>query len=190
LDSKHPVHVTFKIAPGLPSLRRKDVFRCLREAVKGARQKGLNVIHFAILSNHVHLILEANESSLRRPLQSLGISFAKRMNRLMERVGAVLLDRYHLHVLRTPTEVRRTLAYVLTNEAKHKHERVKTSRLEVSLDPFSSAFRFLEWRTLLRERVEFQITSWSEDFIECWYGEILSEARTWLLRTGWMRARA
>jgi hypothetical protein len=156
--------------------------------------KGLRVVHFAILSNHIHLILETSESSLRRPLQSLGISFAKRMNSLMNRSGAVLLDRYHLHVLKTPTETRRALAYVLTNETKHRMERntrerlVRFVALEVSLDPFSSAFRFRAWRTLMGNRVQFQISSWSEAFIEEWYDEILSEARTWLLKSGWMKA--
>jgi hypothetical protein len=152
------------------------------------------VIHFAILSNHIHLILETSESSLRRPLQSFGISFAKRLNSLINRTGAVLLDRYHLHVLKTPTETRRALAYVLTNEAKHRIERdirngcLKPAALDVSLDPFSSAFRFRDWRTLTGNKVHFHITSWSETFIEEWHDEILSEARTWLLKAGWMKA--
>jgi len=199
LDSKHPVHVTFKLAPDLPSLRRKDIFRCLRHAVQNARKKGLKIVHFAILSNHVHLILETDQSSLRRPMQSLGISFSKRINRLLVRAGAVLLDRYHLHALKTPTEVRRVLTYVLTNEAKHRHrhndqlsgkkqaKQQGSLSLVASLDPFSSAFRFRAWRTLMGGKVAFQATSWSEAFIEEWYDEILSEARTWLLRTGWMR---
>ncbi len=196
LDSKHPVHVTLKLAPGLPSLRRKDVFRCLRKAVQLARQKGLRVVHFSILSNHVHLILETQQESLRQPLQSLGISFSKRMNHLMARRGAVLLERYHLHILKTPTETRRALAYVLTNEARHSRKLQVRSRdysrfqptLDVSLDPFSSAFRFQDWKLLAGETVDFRATPWTEAFIEAWYGEILSEARTWLLRTGWMRA--
>jgi REP element-mobilizing transposase RayT len=194
LDSKHPVHVTLKLASGLPSLRRKVVFRCLRKAVQSARAKGLRVVHFAILSNHVHLILETSESTLRKPLQSLGISFAKRMNRLTNRTGAVLLDRYHLHVLKTPTETRRALAYVLTNEAKHRIEggmrkgHARPAAMEVSLDPFSSAFRFRDWRVLMGQRVQFRISSWSEAFIDDWYDDILSEARTWLLKAGWMKA--
>ncbi len=196
LDSKHPVHVTLKLTPGLPSLRRKEVFRCLRESVRLAREKGLHIVHFAILSNHVHLILEPAQDSLRRPLQSLGVSFAKRMNFLMRRQGAVLLGRYHLHVLKTPTETRRALAYVLTNEARHRRKTHGTNqarpqsanRFEVSLDPFSSAFRFQDWKSLMGEAVDFQAASWSEAFIETWYDEILSEARTWLLRAGWKRA--
>jgi REP element-mobilizing transposase RayT len=174
---------------GLPSLRRKEAFRCLREAVRAARKKGLHVVHFAILSNHVHLILETKESSLRRPLQSLGISFAKRINFILKRSGAVLLERYHLHVLKTPTEARRALAYVLTNEAKHRGHHLRGStQQEVSLDPFSSAYRFRDWRRLMGERIRFRATSWSESYIESWYSEILFEARTWLLTAGWKLA--
>jgi hypothetical protein len=156
--------------------------------------KGLRVVHFAILSNHIHLIIEPKENSLRRPLQSLSISFAKRLNLLMARKGAVLFDRYHLHALKTPTETRRALAYVLTNEAKHKLERKMSGArtpltfVEVGLDPFSSAFRFREWHALIGGKLEFRISSWSEAYIAGWYSEILTEARTWLLKTGWKRA--
>jgi hypothetical protein len=156
--------------------------------------KGLHVVHFAILSKYIHLILEVSEDSLRKPLQSLGISFAKRMNALLSRKGAVLLDRYHLHVLKTPTETRLALSYVLTNEAKHRVDRktrkglMRPTSVEVGLDPFSSAFRFREWRSLMSGRVHFRISSWSEAFIEEWYDEVLSDARTWLLKNGWMRA--
>lgn len=35
----------------------------------------------------------------------------------------MLSDRYHLHVLRTPREVRNALVYVLPNVRKHWRER-------------------------------------------------------------------
>ena len=42
--------------------------------------------------------------------------------RAFGRGGAVLHGRYHLHVLRTPREVRNAFAYVLLNTRKHWKE--------------------------------------------------------------------
>lgn len=186
LDRRHPLHVTLKLEGGLPSLRRKDVFKCFREAVKTARTQGFAVAHFAILSNHVHLVLEPRRSSVGRELQSLCISFARRINRLCCRNGAVFRERYHLHVLKTPSEVRRALAYVLSNDARHRGR--PSHRLAV--DPFSSVFRFDNVKHLMGSRTSFEFSSWPEQMIENWLDEILKPPETWLLRRGWMRGAA
>lgn len=182
LNPRHPIHVTLRLNDGLPSLRKKEIFKILRLAVQKARSQGLAVAHFAILSNHIHLIVETEKTLLSPVFQSFGISFSKRFNSHLKRSGAVFRERYHLHVLKTPTEVRRALAYVLTNEGKH-HGRKQTVRI----DPFSSAFAFSEWKALLG-RVDFQFSNWSEDWIENWYDEILTPPHTWLLTRGWKKA--
>ena len=80
----------------------------------------LGVVHFAILSNHLHLIVEAgNRVALSRGLQSLEIRMARALNASMNRSGRVFADRYHAHILRTPTEVGRARRYVLENTAIH-----------------------------------------------------------------------
>jgi hypothetical protein len=122
--------VTIRLAPGLPSLRGKQAFACWREAVRVAKKKGLGVVHFALLGNHVHLIVEprarpgepgsGSPEVLTRGMQSLLVSLARRLNRALQRRGPVYADRYHVHVLRTPTEVRRALANVLANESLHE----------------------------------------------------------------------
>jgi REP element-mobilizing transposase RayT len=191
LNPREPVHVTIKLREGLPSLRKKEVFRMLRASVKMARGKGLCVAHFAILSNHIHFILEPRGAELREAFQSLCISFAKKLNAHLGRHGAVFKGRYHLHVLKTPTEVRSALAYVLTNEAMHRaNARIFNKRkLDVRIDPYSSAHAFLGWKKLLGSRVEFSFSGWSEDVIEAWLEEILLPARTWLLREGWVKSK-
>ena len=60
-------------------------------------------------------------------------AFAKGLNRLWRRRGKVFADRYHDHVLRTPTEVNNAVRYVLQNAARHG------IRLLKGIDPFSSA---------------------------------------------------
>lgn len=82
---------------------------------------------------------------------------------------------------------------MLTNEARHRVANRSgaepKSRLEVRIDPFSSAFAFQGWEALLPDCVRFEFSTWPEDKIESWYAEILSAPRTWLLARGWARSR-
>jgi REP element-mobilizing transposase RayT len=184
LNPRHPLHVTLRLEAGLPSLRKKEVFRALCHAVKLARQQGLRIAHFAILSNHVHLIVEPQGAAISKALQSFGISLGKRINALAQRKGRVFRERYHFEILATPTQVKNALNYVLTNEARHRG-----SGVQVKLDPFSSATAFKDWKRLTRS-VEFLPTTWPDSAIEAWLSEILSPPRSWLLTQGWQRARA
>jgi len=70
--------------------------------------------------NHLHLVCEAtDEKSLAKGMQGLEVRMAKALNRVMQRRGGVFADRYHAHVLRTPSEVKNTLEYVRDNAKKH-----------------------------------------------------------------------
>lgn len=188
--SREPLHLTLRLGSSLPSLRRKQVFRCLKHAVGKARSKGLAIVHYVVLSNHLHLIVESSDKrKLARQMQSLEISFSKRLNRLAGREGCVFEDRYHAHVLKTPTEVKNALAYVLTNEHKHKGGEGR-----VHIDEYSSGRRVTAamWEKLLGK-------SWQRVI---WYPSVedpdpdaMEEASlstdspgSWLLKSGWMRA--
>ena len=179
LNPRHPLHVTLRLKDDLPSLRRKDTFACLKEAVCLARTRGLRINHFAVLSNHIHLILETQGTTISQALQSLGVSFAKRLNHLIQRKGTVFQERYHLHVLKTPSEVKRALAYVLTNESKHQGSDVP----EIKPSSFNSAHLFSDWKRLLKNYRLFKPKE-----IDPWTTQIVSPPKTWLLSTGWMRA--
>jgi hypothetical protein len=68
----------------------------------------------------MHLLVEAeDERSLSRGMNGLGVRVARGLNRVMGRSGKVLDDRYHGHILRTPTEVRRARSYLLQNAQRH-----------------------------------------------------------------------
>src|SRR4051812_9001930 len=76
-QARHPLHVTVSLAEGLPDIRRKELFKGLRAAVMTARRRGLRMAHYAVLSNHLHLILESEDArALARTMQSLGVSLA------------------------------------------------------------------------------------------------------------------
>jgi hypothetical protein len=169
LSRHHPVHVTMRALPEIPS------FRVMHGAVRGALIAGatkedgsFRVVHYAILSNHLHLIVEANDAkSLARGVQGLAIRMAWAVNRAMKRKrGKVFSDRYHDHQLKTARETNACLAYVLNNYRKHMAEVGRILRREF-VDSCSSA------RYLHRRRGD-----------EC----PLPAPETWLLRGGYREA--
>ena len=134
LAARHPVHVTLRLARGLPSLRVGRSYRVLEGAMRAGRERfGLRLVKYSVQSNHVHMLVEADgRESLSRGMQGLAIRMARALNRTWTRTGKVFADRYHAHVLGTPREVRNALAYVLGNARKHG------VRLLEAIDPFSS----------------------------------------------------
>jgi hypothetical protein len=112
---------------------------------------------------------------------SVGIRFARAVNRALGRKGRVLEDRYHVRVLATPRQVRNAIRYVLLNARRHaaKLQRSKDQlRAPVRLDPASSARWFEGWRPgIAREESPARFGLRSTPAV--------SRPRTWLLRAGW-----
>jgi REP element-mobilizing transposase RayT len=106
------------------NLRSRRAFGVVGPAIaKAAERFGMRIVHFSVQGNHVHLIVEAVETkALSRAMQGFSIRVARGLNRMMKRSGRVLGDRFHAHVLRTPTETRRAVAYVRHNRRKHLAE--------------------------------------------------------------------
>ena len=121
LASRHPVHVTLKVRPGLPSLRGDRAFPVVRGALKAARRRlGVRLVHFSVQSNHLHLVVEAADvASLGQGIKGLAVRLARRLNTAFGTQGAVFPDRFHARALRSPTEVRNALGYVVHNYAAH-----------------------------------------------------------------------
>ncbi len=164
LSHHHPVHLTFRMRPDVWNLRAKRTFRAIAAAMRGVLPRsGFRVVHFSVQGNHVHAIAEAADRiALSRGAKALGIRIAKGLNEVMHRRGPVLSDRYHVHVLRMPAEVRRAIQYVVGNAESHAR-RAGRPVLAGWVDPFSSAA--------------------PES------GGLVSEATTWLLTAGRTRAR-
>ena len=94
--------------------------RCRHAFGEACERAAFRLVHYSIQANHVHLIVEAESATaLGCGMKSLAARFARAVNRALGRNGPVLVDRYHLHTLKTPREVRRALAYVLLNARKH-----------------------------------------------------------------------
>ena len=175
LKGRFPVHVTLRVHEHVWNLRSRRSFRRIAAAFKGVRvRRGFRLAEYAILGNHLHLIVEASdERLLARGLQALEIRIAKALNKMMGRGGAVFADRYHAHILRTPTEVANALRYVRGNFAVHAVRRGDSA--PVFIDEFSSLA--LVDCALPREP-------------DGPAAPLVSPPRTWLLAFGWRLARS
>ncbi len=145
VSDRHPLHVTLRVRRGVWNLRSQRGFACVREALLAEQQLGrLRVVHYSVQGNHMHLLVEADDRvTLSRRMQGFAVRFAKAVNRLMQRKrGRVLAERYHARALRTPTEVRNALRYVVTNHRKHA---AQAGRVGMTVDPFSSGPWFAHW---------------------------------------------
>lgn len=179
--ARYPLHVTLRVVAGLPTLRQRGALRIIQRAIRrGGHRSSFRIIHYAVIGNHVHLIVEAvSAEALARGMQGFAVRLARRLNRLFGRRGTFFDDRYHVRVLRTPREARNALRYVLFNQ--HLHEARRGERLSRDwIDPFSSAYWFDGWRdpVQLREPRQRELLN-----VPC----PTASPTVWLLTTGWRR---
>ena len=92
--------------------------------------------------------------------QGLTIRMAKALNRANGRSGKVFRDRYHAHILRTPSEVANARHYLLDNYAKHHAQTRGWALPSIYVDEYGDISV-----------------------------EITAAPHTWLLREGWRRRR-
>ncbi len=110
-----------------------------REGAGWKRAQRRALVEYAILGNHFHAIVEAsNRRALSGAMRALSIRISQRLNAMMGRRGRVFDDRHHVHVLTTPAEARRALAYVRGNFASHAARRGEPLSAGW-VDPYSSA---------------------------------------------------
>jgi REP element-mobilizing transposase RayT len=132
--------VTLRVRREVWNLRSKRSFRVLRLAFFAGRDRfGFRLNHYSVQGNHVHFIVEANDTrAMSRGMQGLAIRMARGLNTMMGRHGTVFADRYHGRILRTPSETRNAVHYVLCN--RHKHLAALGKPIPVDeIDEYSSA---------------------------------------------------
>jgi len=144
--------------------------------------KGFRLAHFAVQSNHLHLVCEGDDArALSRGVQRVTSRIARRANELWGRRGRVFSDRFHARVLRSPRQVRNVLSYVLLN--LHKDFAKKGTTL-IGVNPFTSGRYFDGWK----DRPPSGDPgpgggAWEEDDDDV----PVTRPESWLLRTGWKR---
>ena len=185
--ASEPVHVILRAHPEVGSLRKGELFHAIREAlIIVGKLEDFHVVQFSVQRTHIHMVCEAGgRRALWRGMQGFGISAAKHINAAIRDVegkrrrGSVFPDRYHVRILKTPTQVRNCLRYVLNNWRHHGEDCGGGSRTW-KLDPFSSAVTFEGWKEREERGGRFvqpptYITPW------VW------TPATWLLNVGWRR---
>ena len=175
-----PSHVTLRLRPGLPSLRTRRFLSELRPSLRAAcEREAFRVVHYSVQRNHLHLLVEAaGKDALGRGMKAISARVARAVHRAFGCAGAVLHGRYHLRILRTPCEVRNTLAYVLLNARKHWRQRWGYAPA-VRLDEASSGRWFQGW-------LRAPPGSTAADDARAGPREV-ARPRTWLLIAGWRR---
>jgi REP element-mobilizing transposase RayT len=168
-----PVHVTLRVLDHVWNLRSRRCHAVVRAALAGMKdRRDFRVVHYSVQGNHLHLLAEADGNrELSEGLQGLSVRLAKGLNQLMARRGKVFADRFHAHVLRTPTETRNALAYALLNHRSHM-ARIGERVNHGPIDPFSSAATFDGWHDPAPQGVS---------------DVPVKPPETWLLRMGWRR---
>ena len=63
LAPRHPVHVTARVRDEAARLRSRACFRVVASCIgNGCEREGFRLVHFSVQSNHLHLIVEADDA--------------------------------------------------------------------------------------------------------------------------------
>lgn len=181
VDRHKPMHVTLRVARGIPSLQKELLRNRVRKALWGAREKAeqkgadFQIVQFKIEGNHLHLLVEARSTKgMSRGVAGMEIRIARAVNGAIGRKGKVFADRYHRRDLGTPTEVRNVISYILNNARKHVRHIGHVAYVDVT----SSGEGFDGWSepvTMFRSLAD-DTEPWTQ--VKAW---------TWLARTGWRK---
>lgn len=181
ISARTPLHITLRLREDMVNLRCTEMHECFQKACEVAREFGLFVNHYSLESNHVHVFAEAKDNEcLEHGMKSLGARMGLAIRKACGGRGPVFKGRYHVHVLKTPAEVKHGLAYVLLNHSKHV-------KLIPYTDLYSSGRYFADWRKLLGREVGPIL---EDRFKADPLPSFLSPPKSWLAKQGWQRARS
>jgi REP element-mobilizing transposase RayT len=180
----HALHVVLRVVPAVGSLRRRNLYRALREAtIVAAVRERIRIVHVSLQRTHVHLLVEAEDKlALARGMQGFQISAARNVNTALavgarRRRGKVFADRYHLEVITSPRRAHNVIGYVLSNWRHHDEDRHGLASTWL-VDPFSSAISFPDWKELEDKAVMWPIRATYDPLV-------VRRPQSWLLREGW-----
>jgi REP element-mobilizing transposase RayT len=181
----HALHVVMRVEPAVGGLRRRSMYRAMREAsLTAARREQFRIVHISLQRTHVHMIVEAeHKAALARGMQGFTIAAARNINTALgtgkhqRRHGRVFSDRYHLEVITTPTRAHRAIGYVLSNWRRHGEDRDGLPSTWL-VDPFSSGISFPDWQ-------EMEDRAWMWPLRETYAPLFVRRPTSWLLREGW-----
>jgi REP element-mobilizing transposase RayT len=180
----HALHVVMRVAPAVGSLRRRKLYKAMRDAtITAALRERFRIVHLSLQRTHVHMLVEAeHKTALARGMQGFQISAARNINTALgdgtrRRRGKVFADRYHVEVITSPTRARHAIAYILGNWRRHGEDRDGLASTWLG-DPFSSGILFPDWQ-------ELQDKAWMWPIRESYDPLVVFRPKTWILAEGW-----
>src|SRR5215213_7699026 len=177
-----PVHVTMRMCAAVrANLRRGKFHDRTRRSLRAARDHlRCRIVHYAIVGNHLHLIVEAaDDAALMAGMKGFAVRMARGVNDELGRTGQVFAFRYDARLLTSPLQMRNTLLYVLNNAKKHAAEQgLALAKNRYWVDPCSSAAYFDGWKP----ECEIWIAPPDDDD-----DPMVVPAELWLVKTGWRR---
>ncbi|HEX7836782.1 MAG TPA: transposase, partial [Kofleriaceae bacterium] len=78
----HALHVVMRVVPAVGSLRRRRMYKAMRDAsITAALRERFRIIHISLQRTHVHMLVEADhKAALARGMQGFQISAARHIN--------------------------------------------------------------------------------------------------------------
>src|SRR5262245_12094717 len=136
------LHVTVHLKERLPNMREPKAYARIVDSIEKCQGRfGCQVTFYTVLSNHIHMIVEADdEKGLAQAMKGLLVRIAKKLNPLWGRMGSIFRERYHARILKSVWDGRKAIRYVLLNARKHGIWIPKDTP-----DPYSSAPWFENW---------------------------------------------
>jgi REP element-mobilizing transposase RayT len=179
-----PLHVTLRVVPAVGNMRRRSLYKAVRDAtLTAAVRERIRIVHLSIQHNHVHLLVEADDKqALARGMQGFQISAARNVNTALavdgqRRRGSVFADRYHAVAITSPTQAHHTLSYILSNWRRHREDQHGIARTWL-VDPFSSGISFPDW-------AELDDRDWMWPIRDTYDPLIVRRPQSWVLVEGW-----
>lgn len=184
------LHVVLRVESAVGSLRRRRMYKAMREAtIVAAVRERIRIVHISLQRTHVHLLVEAeNKKALARGVQGFQISAARNINAMLgedryrRRRGRVFTDRYHLEVITSPTRAHHALSYIVNNWRKHREDQQAVAKTWL-VDPFSSGISFPDW-------IELEDKAFMWPLRETYEPLVVRRPQSWLLREGWKKCGA
>ena len=210
LKPRFPVHAVLRVVDAIGSMRKRHMYKALREATIAVAKRELNdlrdgafrIVHISIQRNHVHLIVEADhKQALSRGMQSFQISAAKHLNRALSVKSLSVKSPGAANVYKRAMATRRRGTVfpdrfhqeIITTpkQARHtlayvlnnwrKHREDRDALPSTwKVDPFSTGVHFDGWK----EREDAVVYMPYRDTYE---PLVVYFPKTWLLREGWRR---
>ena len=178
LDSRHPVHVTLRLKEHFRiSLRNGKSYRAIRVVLLiMLDQPGFRIVHFSIQSNHLHLLVEAdNKQALSEGMRRFGIHAANAIHSSIGGyAGKVFRFRYNARQIKTASHARNAISYVLNNWRRHRRNLDCAGAMKATLDPYATGLSHPPWAQ------KFRVPDGYEPLP-------VSPPQTWLLKRGYKR---